>query len=733
MPNQEYTPSKLMSKKSMTGLYRSKLTSPEKRRSITVSRQDMLDDTLERLRGSIPKQSKPHFLFIGPRGIGKSHFLSLIEDTIDEDKTLSSAFHVVRFPEEANRLLSFADFLLGVVEILQESLPDEPIWRELFAALSTEEDDAKIIDTLVPALRRENKKHKRTLLIMLENLNQIFSIKMRKQTSVASMRKFFMDHNHCMLMATSPTYFSAITSVDEPFYDFFDTQLIRHLSEEETIALIRKNLEWEDHKDLLAEFDSLRPKLRAIYQMTAGNPRLTMMLYELIAHDAITQVREQLDALLDRITPFYQDRLNDLPAQEQALLETMATMRDTEKTPAAIAARMRMKPQQISSLLKRLTDSLYLRAMPHPNDKRSRLYNIREGFFDIWLAMNVSRAARNRVPYLLNFFAAFYPTLEERDKKRRELHKKLQEEADPNAETGLNYLSEVGADYEKVEAKIKLATHYAAKGEQDKARSFINESRKCTLDPVGKWIVEHANTTTDYLGEIEQLIQCWQTHRSGNLEAFAKKMLTLGASINYLNYSETKLAFLSDQLALLPANNDKIKLRLKIASIFSSLAQFDKAEEQLRKAKDEVSEDSQMFSVILNDLAQLLQATNRLDEAEPLMRRALEIDEASYGKDHPEVAIDLNNLARLLYGTNRLDEAEPLMRRALLIFLKFTASTSHRHPYLLVVFGNYAKLCGEMGIPKDEIIARLATLKSEAGMDDEIFAEILAEVFGNEK
>ena len=49
------------------------------------------------------------------------------------------------------------------------------------------------------------------------------------------------------------------------------------------------------------------------------------------------------------------------------------------------------------------------------------------------------------------------------------------------------------------------------------------------------------------------------------------------------------------------------------------------------------------------------------------MRRALAIDEASYGPDHPDVAIDLNNLAQLLQATNRLGEAEPLMRRALAI------------------------------------------------------------------
>ena len=49
------------------------------------------------------------------------------------------------------------------------------------------------------------------------------------------------------------------------------------------------------------------------------------------------------------------------------------------------------------------------------------------------------------------------------------------------------------------------------------------------------------------------------------------------------------------------------------------------------------------------------------------MRRALAIDEKSYGADHPAVARDLNNLAQLLQATNRLGEAEPLMRRALAI------------------------------------------------------------------
>ncbi|HBL26925.1 MAG TPA: tetratricopeptide repeat-containing protein, partial [Acidobacteria bacterium] len=60
-----------------------------------------------------------------------------------------------------------------------------------------------------------------------------------------------------------------------------------------------------------------------------------------------------------------------------------------------------------------------------------------------------------------------------------------------------------------------------------------------------------------------------------------------------------------------------------------------------------------------------------------LMRRALDIDEASVGNDHPDVARDLNNLAQLLQDTNRLAEAEPLMRRAVEILER---SLEQEHP-----------------------------------------------------
>ena len=71
-------------------------------------------------------------------------------------------------------------------------------------------------------------------------------------------------------------------------------------------------------------------------------------------------------------------------------------------------------------------------------------------------------------------------------------------------------------------------------------------------------------------------------------------------------------------------------------------------------------------SVSLNNLASLYEDMGKYAEAEPLLRRALGIDEKVFG-DHPELAADVNNLALLYQEQGKFAEAEPLLRRALAI------------------------------------------------------------------
>ena len=107
----------------------------------------------------------------------------------------------------------------------------------------------------------------------------------------------------------------------------------------------------------------------------------------------------------------------------------------------------------------------------------------------------------------------------------------------------------------------------------------------------------------------------------------------------------------------------------------------------------DASQITEPSSRLMNDLAQLLKATNRLAEAELLMRRALAIDEKSYGLEHPYVAIRFNNLATLLIVTNRLAEAEPLMKCVVEIFEK---THGENHANVATVLNNLALLLQAM-------------------------------------
>jgi tetratricopeptide (TPR) repeat protein len=136
-------------------------------------------------------------------------------------------------------------------------------------------------------------------------------------------------------------------------------------------------------------------------------------------------------------------------------------------------------------------------------------------------------------------------------------------------------------------------------------------------------------------------------------------------------------------------------------------------ERALKIDEASLDKDHPDVAIDLNNLAQLYKATNRLKEAEPLMKRVVTIFEKSLGPHHPNVAAALNNLALLYQATNRLKEAGPLIERQLVIFLQFTRRTGHPHPHLKAAIENYEGLLMQMGCSKDQVTARLKSLAPE--------------------
>ena len=116
----------------------------------------------------------------------------------------------------------------------------------------------------------------------------------------------------------------------------------------------------------------------------------------------------------------------------------------------------------------------------------------------------------------------------------------------------------------------------------------------------------------------------------------------------------------------------------------------------------------------LNHLALLLCDMNRLKDAELLMRRVLAINKTRLGSEHPKVAVDLNNLAQLLHKTNRLKEAVSLSRHAVEILLLSMEQTGYEHSLFKLTVHNHKALLAEMGRDKEEQEAAVEQLIESA-------------------
>ena len=620
------------------GLFRANITPLDRVLKITVGRKEMLEDLVENLERQAGKKGGQHYLFIGPRGIGKTHFLTLIENAVKTKRNLKKRYTVIRFPEENNRLLSFADILLGITEILGEVTNDDS-WRELHQSASENERDEDIIDTILPRLKGYREKTGQTLLIFLENLDTLLTEQIKQEQDIHRLRSFLMDSPCAALIGTSPVYFPSLYNQKSPLYEFFDIQVLEDLTEEQTLEMIRKNLEWENCRPVLESFESLTPKIQAIHEMTGGNLRLIMMLYELIAHDNLQDVQMQLQKLLDQISPFYQDRLKDLAPQERALLEVLALQRSEPRTPANIAKHLRKSPQQISSLLQRMTKAGYLTASDNPQDKRSRIYRIKEGFFDLWLAISESRVQRKRLVYLVEFFEAYFNDRGERERKRRELWQKLETEKEAfkgkknNAEM-LEYLSDLGDNKERSQAKLALALYKLKEGQAPEAAPFLREVESIApRNLTFMWMREQADRwATDGLEVnirqwLDEMIDYWRTQRSGDFEKAVEIAHKLGQDLSDRGLHKIRIELLTDALSHSTNPQQKCSLLLDMAHSQKMDGQLDAARVSLEQALEIYREtgDRAGEGTTLNNIGYIYSARGENAMALDYLQKSLKI------------------------------------------------------------------------------------------------------------
>ena len=149
-----------------------------------------------------------------------------------------------------------------------------------------------------------------------------------------------------------------------------------------------------------------------------------------------------------------------------------------------------------------------------------------------------------------------------------------------------------------------------------------------------------------------------------------------------------------------PDHTDVGQSLLDLATLFEGMGRYSEAvplQERALKIFEKASDDLAV-AAIANDLAGSYKRLNRLEDAEALDNRAIEILRRELGPNHPEIAMSLNNLAEVYREQGRYAEAEDSYKRALAIAEKAFGPVDERVAQVLT---NLAVINVIQGRPAD--------------------------------
>lgn len=415
-----------------TAKYNPHLWSPDELRAIFVARKQELSAILQVIKTAVPGVAPQHMLITGQRGMGKSTLLQRVALAVEDDPLLHTTWLPLRFPEEQYTVSSPAELWANVIGALADALerqgqPTLDIDAELSRLMNLPKELREA--TSLDWINKWCDTHQRRLLLLMDSTDLLFanlaSSDANKRgtqqdggaSSLWRVRKALMHSPNLLWLGGSYQPLEANGLYSDAFLDFFQLIELRPLTLAEMqnaiLAMARlfgagRGLQGNDAEaDVLGMLQRRPERLRAMRQLTGGNPRTTVMLYELFSAGGKDSVRADLERLLDAMTPLYKARLEVLADQPRKVLahvmENWAPI-----TANALAKAATLPVSTVSTQLSRLEQEGLVGKTALSGTKRLG-YECTERFFNIWYLMrNAPRGARARVGWLVEFMRLWY-------------------------------------------------------------------------------------------------------------------------------------------------------------------------------------------------------------------------------------------------------------------------------------------------------------------------------------
>ncbi|MEJ1128126.1 hypothetical protein V9L20_11115 [Variovorax sp. CCNWLW225] len=356
------TPSAAPTPMAQKALYLSHFTPsmmpPETLQQMLVQRQPLIDACYDDIVHSVKTSAKHHYLFVGPRGIGKTHLISLLHHRLSLSKDIRAHGLIAWMREEEWGVTSFFELVLRILRTLDQKNPELDIAAQTtpLYELTLKQAEAQGTSLLLEILGNK------TLVVLLENLDDLFD--QLGDAGQRQFRAFIQNHPQVVLITTTPALFAGVSLQKSPFYGFFDIQALHEFSLEDVVELLTK-IAMERGDSALAEFIETpegHARIRAVHHLAEGNPRIYVIFAQFLSREALDELVQAVMHTLDELTPYYQARMKELSGQQRKIVEYLVNYRGAAPV-KQIAKACFITHQTCSGQLKQLRDKRYVRSI----------------------------------------------------------------------------------------------------------------------------------------------------------------------------------------------------------------------------------------------------------------------------------------------------------------------------------------------------------------------------------
>jgi len=369
-----------------------------------VVRQKTFQRLFSEIKDAKMEVPEQHYLIQGRRGMGKTTLLLRLAYEVENDGALNTWLVPVVFNEEEYGIRRLFNFWERILELLVQKLPemkDVPAQIK-HLSLSTKDDDAyerALFELLSEALKRTKKK----LLLFFDNFGDM--VRKLSDMEAHRLRKILQTYSDLRIFAASAIVLEAFYQYDHPFYEFFKVTELKGLDKKETLELLKSLSNHYKNKNVAQIIEKHPGRVEAMRRLSGGVIRTIVLLFEIFADDDDGSAFRDLERVLDRTTPLYKHRMDDLSDQQQAIVEAVALNWDAI-TVKEIAEQTRLESKIISAQLQQLERNGLVEKIP--TKTKNHLYIISERFFNIWFLMRHGRRSdEKRVLWLVRFLEAW--------------------------------------------------------------------------------------------------------------------------------------------------------------------------------------------------------------------------------------------------------------------------------------------------------------------------------------